>query len=103
KETKNDLVGVWEYESYDTDLHASVYNKVKKFSEDKGGYEFKRNGDLIDRNSGWCGTPPLVYQNYNGTWKLKDNLILVNTEISEQYSLEIISIENKKLVAKYIN
>ena len=33
-------------------------------------YIFKENGRLtVRQNVGWCGTPPVTYGNYSGTWK----------------------------------
>lgn len=40
------------------------------------------NGNFIERkNAGWCGTPPILYSDFEGTWSIQDSLI----EISVPY------------------
>ena len=42
-------------------------------------YIFKGDGTLtVRQNVGWCGTPPITYGNYSGTWdkNTKNGLIL---------------------------
>ena len=51
--------------------------KSKKFREDEPGIQLKKNGKLVKRqNSGGCGTPPISYANYEGTWAMTGNSTL---------------------------
>ena len=62
------IIGIWVFHNHENQI--SAYKKKKKFDNKEGGIEFKENGLLIKRqNSGWCGTPPIDYGNFDGTWE----------------------------------
>ncbi len=62
------LLGTWVYSNQHN--QSIQFKKERSFDSKKPGIEFKKNGTLVKRqNSGWCGTPPISYQNYKGTWK----------------------------------
>jgi hypothetical protein len=73
-----DLIGVWVFSIYKDDC--MEYTTMKSLLKNESGFVFKKNGRLIIRqNSSWCGTPPIEYKNYNGTWKYtSDSSILIN-------------------------
>ena len=60
------LVGTW--------VHTDRYrNLVKKnnFADNKGGIAFGDDGTLtVRQNEGWCGTPPITYSNFKGSWEM---------------------------------
>ena len=65
-------LGIWSDISYQQD--GFTMNKTIKLQENTLGYVFKANGTLIHRaNSGWCGTPPIITNDFSGKWKLKGN------------------------------
>ncbi|MHB1276765.1 MAG: hypothetical protein ACYC1Q_00020 [Bacteroidia bacterium] len=65
---KDDLIAVWIYSDSENDV--LNYKKHDKFKDDEPGIEFKKNGILKKRqNVGWCGTPPVTYRNYDGSWE----------------------------------
>lgn len=68
------LLGTWSYSFYEGDL--TVYTRTPDFIE-SDGIKFKADGTLIQRkNAGWCGTPPVTYANYDGTWsRINDTII----------------------------
>lgn len=73
-----ELVGVWVTSAWEND-HV-LYTRATKFKDDEGGYQFKADGTLIDRkNAGWCGTPPITYDNFAGTWDQNEDTILVKS------------------------
>lgn len=48
----------------------TIFVKADSLDANKPGFTFYKNGDILERkNAGWCGTPPISYANYNGTWK----------------------------------
>ncbi|WP_246255851.1 hypothetical protein [Cyclobacterium plantarum] len=50
--------------------------KVNQLQENTYGYRFLSNGKLIHRaNSGWCGTPPIVTSDFEGTWEKEGDII----------------------------
>lgn len=62
------IIGIW------IPSDDGYYIRSTDFQSNKPGYEFKANGELIQRgNIGWCGTPPISYRNYVGKWKWIDN------------------------------
>lgn len=70
------LIGSWNYydENYDS------YRRVKSLAENEYGFTFLADGKFIERkNSGWCGTPPISYANFDGTWQLEDSIISIST------------------------
>ena len=88
---KTQIIGSWIFiEDVANDTFFSI-KKVKKLDHDKPGIVFKKNGKLIKRqNSGWCGTPPIAYANYDGTWELRKNTLSLkysfnNGEMEEEW------------------
>ena len=44
------------------------------------GYRFLPNGKMVNRTlSGWCATPPIVTQDYEGTWQLDGDILTWET------------------------
>jgi hypothetical protein len=72
----NLLIGVWNYADYQQ--NTMVYARQKEFTRNPG-YKFNADGTLLERkNAGWCGTPPISYADYTGTWTiLNDTLIQI--------------------------
>jgi hypothetical protein len=101
------LLGVWIFSDYKE--NKAVYNRSVAFT-DNHCYNFKPDGTLIERkNSGWCGTPPISYDNYNGTWEnLNDTVILINVGYwggSTSYYLDIekVNAENLEVISIPVN
>lgn len=70
-------VGNWSNLEYQE--NGIVMEKVNQLRENTYGYRFYSNGKLIHRaNSGWCGTPPIVTSDFEGTWE-KDGDVLTLT------------------------
>lgn len=67
----NKLLGVWAY-------HGEKFAYAKQKNITKGPcIVFKEGGELIVRqNAGWCGTPPISYANFEGTWKVTSDTTL---------------------------
>ncbi len=86
----------------------TVYKKASKFEENRHGVEFKKNGVFIQRQiNGWCGTPPVTYEDYNGTWKTAiDDILDVEAGYwggKQSFKLKIISVDNSSLRVRYIH
>ncbi len=63
------------------------------------GISFKENGNLIERSSGWCGTPPLVFSDYQGKWQQEGSLIKITQDnFPGNYNWRIISLTETVLV-----
>ena len=62
----NLLLGTWTFER--SVENTSVFTRSESF-KDEHCYTFNSDGSLTERkNSGWCGTPPISYADYSGTW-----------------------------------
>lgn len=95
----NLLIGVWNYEVYQGE--AAVFIRSEVFT-DNHCYMFNTDGTLTERkNSGWCGTPPVSYSDFDGTWKiLNDTLIYVTVGYwggTTSYKLDIESLNTNTL------
>jgi hypothetical protein len=95
----NPLIGVWNYSAYKNNVQ--VYSRSLEFS-DNPGYKFSIDGTLLERkNSGWCGTPPISYSDYPGTWIiLNDTLIRIEAGYwggSMIYNLDIEAVSSDSL------
>ena len=103
-EMPHGLYDFWVENGYDEEI--STFKKSSKFEKDKYGFQILDGGKFIARkNSGWCGTPPIAYNNYEGKWtKVSDSLINVESEYWAGiifFQLEIISINENELKVRY--
>jgi hypothetical protein len=100
----NPLLGIWNYSNFQDNMW--IYTRNLEFI-DNHCYEFKNDGTLIERkNSGWCGTPPITYADYPGTWSLLNDT-LVQIEVgywggTASYKLDIESVDSKFLKATIV-
>jgi hypothetical protein len=95
----NLLLGVWVYSDYKA--NSAVYTRSSEFA-DNHCYKFNSNGTLVERkNSGWCGTPPISYADYEGTWSIQnDTIITIKVDYwggVTTYSLDIESVNENTL------
>jgi hypothetical protein len=105
KNISDNLEGTWVYRSYEND----VYTMEKSFQleKDNSGIVILGNRKLIERkNVGFCGTPPVVYDNYEGNWEsISDKVLRINVEYwggTENYTMEIVSVTNSILKFKKV-
>ena len=94
------LEGTWVYRSHQEDVY--TMGKSINLENDNSGMIILGNGKLIERkNVGFCGTPPVIYDNYEGNWEsLSDKKLLINVEYwggTENYTMEIVSVTNSVL------
>lgn len=71
-------VGSWEISSHqENGLTLSQRNTLPANTY---GYIFQPNGRMISRSiNGFCGTPPVITEDYPGTWKWTGNSIIIET------------------------
>lgn len=99
------LQGYWIAGDYLEETH--TYYRADKFEPDKGGFAFFENGKLIEKsNSGWCGTPPISYAEFEGRWTVnEENQLVLNSTYwggERIVTYEIINFDEDTLVLKYI-
>jgi len=99
------FVGTW-INSQFTDTTYTI-TRSSEFVETSDGFKIKSDGTFIQRAySGWCGTPPISYSNYNGTWtKFPDNTLFIETEYwggVTSFKIEILEVTRDKMVYKIL-
>ena len=53
-----------------------IAHKVSELPTDDYGFTFKSDNVFLEnKNSGWCGTPPIMYALYEGTWEMLDSVV----------------------------
>jgi hypothetical protein len=100
----NLLIGVWNYSDFQDNTY--IYSRSNEFI-DNHCYRFNSDRTLTERkNSGWCGTPPISYADYSGTWTiLNDTLIQINVGYwggTTRYKLDIEAIDSNSLKASIV-
>jgi len=106
----NLLLGYWSYRDFDE--NTTTFQRVGSLPDDEYGLFFKQQGVFIERkNPGWCGTPPVVLENFDGSWILKDDLLKIEVDDwmgSAEYTWKIIELNKHELsievvTSNYIN
>ncbi len=94
-----ELLGAWSDSQINGDVW--VFRKVDKLKDNDYGFIFKSEQKFIERkNSGWCGTPPIVYSDFEGTWNRKKSIINITVQYwggTVDYQWEIISMNKDVL------
>ena len=99
------IVGTWVEEEYQGDtlfLHRSG-----AFDKEKYGFTLHEDGTFVERkNAGWCGTPPITYDDFEGTWKaVSDSLLDITVAYwggMMTYQIRIVSLESEELAIRYL-
>ncbi len=64
-------------------------------------FSFQSDLKFVERkNSGWCGTPPVAYGDFEGTWSQNDSTLNINVGFwggDVDYKWKIISLDENKL------
>ena len=94
----NLLLGNWVSPVYDE--YTTTFTRNNTLLEKETGITFKQNGSLIQRTSGFCGTPPLTYFNVEGSFTLNNDIIIMNSSQNPSYFYvwKIMELTNEKLV-----
>ena len=97
----NLLIGTWNFSEYNLQDDANIYIRSNEFI-DAHCYKFNSDGTLLERkNAGWCGTPPISYADYAGTWTiLNDTIVRVDVAYwggNTRYDLDIKSLDEDSL------
>ena len=98
------LLGTWVEEKW-TDGVLEL-EKANKLHKDKYGFTLQSDGKLIEhKNSGWCGTPPISYADFEGTWHvISDDSLAIEVDFwggIQNFHLKILQVSNEKMKVKY--
>ncbi len=98
-DSDNLLLGNWVLPVYDEGK--TTFTRNNSLPDQGYGITFKQNGSLVERTSGFCGTPPLSFFNVEGSFTLEDNLISIATQgFPSFYAWRILELTENKLVVK---
>lgn len=93
------LVGSWSNIHY-SDSTFTV-KKVSSLNDDEYGFTFNADFTFIEhKNEGWCGTPPISYADFDGTWSESDSVISISVAYwggVVDYQWKVLSKRNDKL------
>ena len=103
--SENKYLGTWIFDSADSNITHLI--RSTEFDNDKYGFSILEGNIFVERkNSGWCGTPPISYNNYTGEWENKNESTL-KIQVGywggiTKFDLVIVSKTNSTLSVKYI-
>jgi hypothetical protein len=93
------LIGNWVNPVYIDTL--VQYTRAEALKEDDFGISFNPRNLLVERqNAGWCGTPPISYANYNGTWSKTGDIIKISVDFwggKANYQWKVVAVDEKTL------
>jgi hypothetical protein len=78
-----------------------TFDKAENLQENTYGFIFNYEQVFIERDhSGWCGTAPVSYSDYEGTWSKNDYIINIASKYwggTTDYQWKIISVDENTL------
>jgi len=99
------IVGTWVENEYRGDTLFLQRNGA--FDKEKYGFTISDDGTFIEhKNAGWCGTPPITYDSFDGTWEaVSDSLIDITVAFwggMMTYQIRIVSLDAEELAIRYL-
>ena len=98
------IVGTWVEEGYKEDV--LILDRVTDLDPARYGFTIHGDGTFIEhKNAGWCGTPPIAYDQFEGTWTaVSDSLLSIEVGYWGgiiTYQMRIVSLDFEKLAIRY--
>ncbi|MEN8229965.1 MAG: hypothetical protein ABFS38_17525 [Bacteroidota bacterium] len=99
------IVGTWIEKGYEDDL--LLLDRSTNLDSSKYGFSIHEDGKFIERkNAGSCGTPPIFYDNFEGTWEaVSDSLLNITVGYwggTMTYQIRIVSLDQENLAIRYL-
>jgi hypothetical protein len=99
------IIGTWIENGYEEDL--TLLKRADILDPSKYGFTIADNGTFAERkNAGGCGTPPITYENYEGSWvALSDSLIEITVGYwggTMTYQMRIAFLDAEDLQIRYL-
>lgn len=99
------IIGTWIENGYEEDV--TLLKRGDQLDPSKYGFTIEENGSFIERkNAGWCGTPPITYDNFEGSWvALSDSLLEITVAYwggTMNYQMRIVSHGPEELQIRYL-
>ncbi len=99
------IVGTWIEEGYEDD--ATLMQRAEELDSSKYGFIIHEDGTFTEhKNSGWCGTPPISYAEFEGAWSaVSDSLLDITVGYwggTMTYQIRILSVDQEQLKIRYL-
>lgn len=99
------IVGTWVDDGQKGDT--LLLQRAGAFDKEKYGFTINDDGSFIERkNSGWCGTPPIAYDNFEGSWEaVSDSLLDITVAYWGgviTYQIRIVYLNAEELAIRYL-
>ena len=93
------LIGTWFNPQYNDSI--VTYEKSNGLVENEYSFSFQEDFTFIERkNTGWCGTPPISYADFEGTWTRNDSFVKITVGFwggTVDYRWKILSLDESAL------
>jgi hypothetical protein len=77
-----------------------TYQRADSLSGDQYCFGFEANGVFVEnKNAGWCGTPPIYYNRFEGEWSMEDSIIYISVPYwggMSQYTWKLLEINEDR-------
>lgn len=99
------IVGTWVEGGTDGDV--TLLQRAMELDPERYGFIIHEEGGFTEhKNSGWCGTPPISYGYFEGTWEaVSDSLMEITVGYwggTMTYQIRIVSLEEEALRIRYL-
>ncbi len=99
------IVGTWIEDAYQGDT--LFLDRSEAFDKEKYGFTIHDDGTFIEhKNAGWCGTPPISYDSFDGSWEaVSDSLLDITVAYwggIMTYQIRIVSFNAEELAIRYL-
>ena len=100
-----EIIGTWVEVSFEEEVKTQQRSGAR--DPDLYGFVIQEDGGYVERkNAGWCGTPPISYANFEGSWTaLSDSLLEVTVGYwggIMNYQIRIVSVDEEHLEIRYL-
>ena len=76
----NKLIGHWINPTYNSNGSELQLTRASSLKDGEYGLSFLEETQCVERSSGWCGTPPITFSDFKGTWTKTDSVLMVTID-----------------------
>jgi hypothetical protein len=100
-----EIVGTWVEEGYEDDV--TLLARSLSLDSAKYGFIIREDGTFVERkNAGWYATPPIAFENFEGTWEaLSDSLLEITVGFwggTLSYQMRVVFLNQQELGIRYL-
>ena len=99
----NKLIGHWINPIYTgSELQLTRANSLKN---GEYGMSFLEKTQCVERSSGWCGTPPLTFTDFKGSWTRTDSNLIITIDNglgTQNIKWVIKTLDDKTLIMEWL-